>query len=84
VHETRRRTIAGMATDERRWVENWSVTGQLLEQLRRRELRSLSDERALFCAEALFSMPWPAEVLARRPRSGLLELQDLFRRLRTR
>ena len=74
-----------MATDESRWVENWSVTGPLLEEQRRRELRSLSAERALFCAEALFSMPWPADVLAhRRPRSGLLEQQDLFRRLRAR
>ena len=74
-----------MATDESRWVENWSVTGPLLEEQRRRELRSLSAERALFCAEALFSLPWPADVLAhRRPLSGLLEQQDLFRRLRTR
>ena len=71
-----------MATDESRWVENWSVTGPLLEELRRRELRSLSAERALFCAEALFSMPWPAQVLAsRRRQSGLLQQQDLFRRL---
>ena len=74
-----------MATDERRWVENWSVTGPLLEEQRRRELRSLSAERALFCAEALFSMPWPAEVLAnRRGQSGLLQQQDLFRRLHSR
>lgn len=74
-----------MSSDERRWVENWSVTGPLLEEQRRRELRSLSAERALFCAEALFSMPWPADVLAhRRPQSGLLQQQDLFRRLRAR
>jgi hypothetical protein len=74
-----------MATDESRWVENWSVTGPLLEEQRRRELRSLSAERALFCAEALFSMPWPAEVLSnRRRQSGLLQQQDLFRRLRPR
>jgi hypothetical protein len=74
-----------MATDESRWVENWSVTGPLLEEQRRRELRALSAERALFFAEALFSVPWPADVLARRrPRSGLLEQQDLFRRLRAR
>jgi len=74
--------IEGMATDESRWVDNWSVAGPLLEEQRRRELRSLSAERALFCAEALFSMPWPAEVLAaRRGHSGLLQQQDLFRRL---
>ena len=74
--------MEGMATDESRWVDNWSVTGPWLEEQRRRELRSLSAERALFCAEALFSMPWPAEVLAsRRRQSGLLQQQDLLRRL---
>lgn len=71
-----------MATDESRWVENWAVTGPLLEEQRRRELRALSPERALFFAEALFSIPWPADVVARRRRgSGLLEQQDLFRQL---
>jgi hypothetical protein len=74
--------IEGMATDESRWVENWSMTGPLLEERRRRERRTLSAERALSCAEALFSMPWPEEVLAnRRRQSGLLQQQDLFRRL---
>jgi hypothetical protein len=74
-----------MASDESRWVENWMLTGPLLEEQRRRELRALSDERALFCAEALFSMPWPADVLAnRRRQSGLLQQQDLFARLRSR
>ena len=74
-----------MASDESRWVENWALTGPLLEEQRRRELRALSDERALFCAEALFSMPWPADVLAnRRRQSGLLQQQDLFARLRSR
>jgi len=73
-----------MATDESRWVENWSVMGPLLDEQRRRELRALSAERALFCAEALFSMPWPAQVLAnRRGQSGLLQQQDLFCRLRS-
>jgi len=72
-------------SNERRWVENWSAVGPLLEEQRRRELRSLTAERALFCAEALFSMPWPADVLARRRRySGLLEQQDLFQKLRSR
>jgi len=74
-----------VASNERRWVENWSEVGPLLEEQRRRELRSLTPERALFCAEALFSMPWPADVLAKRRRhSGLLEQQDLFQKLRSR
>lgn len=74
-----------MASEEARWVESWAAAGRLLEQERRRELRSLTPERAIFCAEALFSMPWPADVLARRRQeSGLLSQQDLFRRLRSR
>jgi hypothetical protein len=72
-----------MKSAEERWVENWKATGRLLEELRVKELRALTPERAMFLAEALFSMPWPEEVLARRrAHSGLLEMQDLFRRLR--
>lgn len=74
-----------MSTDERRWVEAWALAGPLLEEQRQRELRNLSPERALFLAEALFTMPWPSDVLARRRQwSGLVEQQDLFRRLRPR
>ena len=74
-----------MKSDEQRWVENWAVTGPLLEDQRRTELRALTPDRAIFLAEALFSMPWPEDVLARRrAHSGLLEMQDLFRRLRPR
>lgn len=74
-----------MKSDEQRWVENWLATGPLLEEQRDRELRALTPERAMFFAEALFSMPWPAETLARRRgHSGLLEMQDLFRRLHPR
>jgi len=72
----------GMTPDESRWMESWSMAGALLEEQRRHELRALSPERALFFAEALFSIPWPADVVARRRRgSGLLEQQDLFRQL---
>ena len=74
-----------MGSDEQRWVENWRVTGPLLEEQRKKDLRALTPERAMFLAEALFSIPWPEDVLARRrAHSGLLELQDLFRRLPTR
>jgi hypothetical protein len=72
-------------SNERRWDENWARRGPLLEEQRRQELRSLTAERALFYAEALFSMPWPEDVLARRRgQSGLLQQQDLFRLLRGR
>ncbi len=74
-----------MTSAERRWVENWLETGPLLEEQRKKELRALTPERAMFLAEALFSMPWPEEVLQkRRAHSGLLELQDLFRSLHPR
>ena len=74
-----------MTSDEQRWVENWLETGPILEEQRKKELRALTPERAMFLAEALFSIPWPEDVLARRrAHSGLLELQNLFRRLRPR
>jgi hypothetical protein len=67
------------------WVENWRAAGPRLLEQRAQELRALTPERAGFLAEALFSVPWPDEVLARRrSHSGLLEMQDLFRRLRPR
>ena len=65
--------------------DNWAIVAPLLEAQRRQELVDLSPERALFFAEALFSVPWPADVLSRRRRwSGLIEQQDLFQRLRPR
>jgi len=74
-----------MPSDEQRWVENWLETGPLLEEQRKKELRALTPERAMFLAEALFSIPWPQEVLERRrAHSGLLELQDLLRTLHPR
>jgi hypothetical protein len=70
-----------MTPEERRWVDDWLAAGPLLEEQRRRELRALTPERALFLAEALFSLPWPPEVMARRrAHSGLLDLQDAFRK----
>jgi hypothetical protein len=83
--EPLRRYNSAVDSDERRWVDNWATVGPLLEAQRRHELVNLSPERALFYAEALFSVPWPEEVLNRRRRwSGLIEQQDLFQRLRPR
>ena len=74
-----------MKSYERRWVENWLETGPILDQQRAKELRALTPERAMFLAEALFSIPWPEDVLARRrAHSGLLDMQDLLRRLHPR
>jgi hypothetical protein len=72
-----------MATaDELRWIECWRENAAVLDEQRARELRALTPSRALFFADALLSMPWPEDVLARRRgHSGLLEQQALFRRL---
>jgi len=70
---------------EQIWVDNWREAGPELEAIKRQELRALTAERALFFADALLSMPWPEDVLARRrASSGLLEQQDLFRLLHPR
>lgn len=74
-----------MSPEERRFVDNWLETGALLGEQRDRELRALTPERAAFLAEALFSLPWPEEVMKRRrASSGLLDMQDLLRTLRPR
>jgi hypothetical protein len=67
--------------DERRWIEGWREAGTLLDEQRRKDLRELTPARALFLADALLSMPWPEDVLARRrAHSGLFEQQALFHR----
>jgi hypothetical protein len=74
-----------VSREERRFVDTWLERGAILDDQRQRELRALTPERAAFLAEALFSMPWPEEVMARRrAHSGLLEMQDLLRGLRRR
>ena len=72
-------------TPEQIWVDNWREAGPELEEIKRQELRAMTPERALFFADAVLSMPWPEDVMARRRAySGLLEQQDLFRLLRER
>ncbi len=67
---------------DRAFVASWIEAGRISDEQRRRELRDLTPERALFLADALLSMPWPGDVLARRrAHSGLVEMQELLRRL---
>ena len=74
-----------MSADERRWVGTWLETGAILDEQRKGELRALTPERAALLAEALFSIPWPEEVMTRRrAHSGLLDMQDLLRPLHPR
>ena len=67
--------------EERAYVRNWADTGQLLEQLRWRELRQIDHAAALRATDALLAaaalVPVP---LHRRRWSGLVELQDRLHR----
>ena len=77
--------MADVNSEERRFVDNWLETGPILDEQRKSELRALTPERAAFLADALFSMPWPEDVMKRRrAHSGLLDMQDLLRGLRPR
>jgi hypothetical protein len=73
---------AGIVTgqDQRAYVRRWVETGQLLEQIRWRELRALDAAAALAASnhliEAAIRVPLPS---ARREWSGLVDLQDLLR-----
>jgi hypothetical protein len=75
--------MVDVSSEERRFVDNWLETGAILDEQRKVELRALTPERAAFLADALFSIPWPEDVMKRRrAHSGLLEMQDLLRGLR--
>lgn len=66
--------------DERAYVRRWVETGQMLEDLRWRELRALNQTAALRATDHLIAaallVPIP---LRRRQWSGLIEWQDLVR-----
>jgi len=71
-------------TLEQIWVDTWREAGPALEEVKRQELRAMSAERALWVADAVLDMAshgwWNP---ARETRSGLVEQQDLFERLRS-
>lgn len=70
---------------ERRWIEGWTAAGPELQEQRRRELSAMSPERGLFLSEAALSLVGTVELPERRrTHSGLVDLQDLFGRLRSR
>ena len=73
-----------MTTEQaRRYVQQWTETGRLLEQQRWHELSSLSPVRALEAADALIEaalgVPLPE---SRRRSSGLVDQQRIFQRKR--
>jgi hypothetical protein len=62
-------------------MAQWRAAAAALEDQRKRELRSLTAERALAAAEALLSLASPRSVSEqRRVQSGLVEQQRLFHR----
>lgn len=65
----------------REYVRQWVHTGELLEQIRWRELAALDDRRALAASEMLIEaalrVPLPDR---RRQSSGLVQQQALFHR----
>jgi hypothetical protein len=64
---------------QRRWLEQWRGAAVALQEQRRRELRLLTDERALAASDALLSLA-SAQALSphRRDNSGLVEQQRRF------
>lgn len=67
------------------WLRQWRAAGPALEEVRKRELRDLTDERALAATEELLSMarlaPLPPERLLS---SGLVTQQALLHHRRPR
>ena len=68
---------------QRAYVKQWAETGQLLEQVRWRELAALDEAGARLASDALIEaalrVPLPAR---RRTWSGLIEQQAVFHRRR--
>ena len=68
---------------ERQWVRQWAETGRLLDEMRRRELRSLSDARRLQIIDDLLSIPVVTPTPERRRgTSGLVAQQAFFQKNR--
>lgn len=70
--------------DERAYVRRWVETGRMLEEIRWRELRGLDTDTAREASDHLIDSALRVALpLARRDWSGLVELQDLLRSLRS-
>ena len=71
--------------DQRAYVRRWVETGQILEQIRWRELRALDAAAALAASDHLIDAAVRVPLSsARREWSGLVDLQNLLRRVRSR
>ena len=69
------------ASRERQWADGWTSAGAALAELRRRELRAMTEDQALTAAENLLSLAALSELNpSRRAASGLVRQQALFHR----
>lgn len=68
-----------------RWLEQWTSAGPALAELRKRDLRALTESQALAASEAVLSLATLSPVNPRRrAHSGLVTQQALFHRHRPR
>ncbi len=66
----------------KRWVKTWKEAGPWLEEVKRDELRALTDEQAMKCSMDLLSSADNSYYAPHRLRhSGLEEQQRLFKKL---
>jgi len=69
---------------ERRLILQWIETGKLLDEIRQRELREMTEEQARRASENVLSLAGNFPLPARRVGwSGLIEQQALFHRRRS-
>lgn len=69
---------------QKQWAATWRAAGVALARVRAEELRSMTPTQALQAAESLLALASPPRDLPRWRNSGLVEQQQLFRRLRDR
>lgn len=68
--------------DIRRWVETWKRAGPELEAIRREEIRTADNVKALAALEDAFNHA--TRTMPPRETSGMVEMQKYFAKLRDR
>ncbi len=67
----------------RKWVEQWRITGPLLDEIKTRELREMTEEEAREASERLLAaVPNPQDWSADPLSSGMVEQQRWFIKMR--
>jgi hypothetical protein len=78
------RPVKPEAEFHEQWVATWRAAGVALAEVRAEELRSMTPAQALRAADSLLALASPPRDLPRWRSSGLVEQQQLFKRLRDR